>query len=104
MIATIAILFSFSACSQKSKITFVKSKCPKSRIWDINKTVPAFKLVYKKDKKSFIIEEDEFFNYVDFVKDLKKRVIFFISVIELYKEQSREINKLGEKNEEKHKR
>ncbi len=91
--------FSFSACSQKKvEIKYVKSKCPKSRNWDINKTIPTFKLIFKKEGKRFITEEPEFLNYVDFVKKIKSKLIKAIKIINLHEEQNQAHNKLRSEN------
>ena len=91
-------VFSFSACSQKTEIKYVKSKCPKNRNWDINKTIPAFKLIFKKEDKSFVIEEQEFLNYVDFVKKIKSKLIKAIKIINLHEEQNEAHNRLRSEN------
>lgn len=70
----ILVLFSFSGCTKTiTKTVYIKSKCPKCRVFnDVNMTIPSFKLLYKRGKKKeFIIENGEFIDYIDFVKNVK---------------------------------
>ena len=88
---TVLLVFSFSGCQQKRPtIKFIKSKCPQSRKWDVNKTIPSYKLEYKKtkDKKDIVMTSEKFFLHVKFIKELKERVLKLTNIITLYEEQS----------------
>lgn len=94
----IVLVFSFSNCSQKEKIKYIKSPCPILKVWDNNTSVPKLKIDYKVIPDGFALKEKEFYTWADYTKLLKKKLIISIALNTLYERQIREYNnKFNEK-------
>ncbi len=102
MIAILA-LFNFLSCSQKAKTVYISTPCPTLRAWEANSTIPKLKINYKRVKSGYFLEEQNFYSWANFTKELKQRLMESLELNKLYKREIDEYNSkfTKDKNESK---
>lgn len=76
----------------KEKIRYVKIPCPHIKVWDINKTIPSYKMKFKtvKEKETWKRKNRDF---LEFVTKLKQYAWYEWGYLRLYEEQLKEYDK-----------